>query len=123
MAFALRATDKVCSVNDEEELRKRGFALGSTLGEGSYAKVKSAFSQKYNRKVALKIINRRKAPKDFQTKFLPRELEVMKTLRHPNIVQLFDVMQFGGKVSIFFIIIDIGYPKGSFIRRTPVEGI
>ena len=98
MAFALRATDKVCSVNDEEDLRQRGYSLGATLGEGSYAKVKCAFSEKENKKVALKIINRRKAPKDFQQKFLPRELEILKQIWHPNIVKLFDVMQFGQKV-------------------------
>ena len=86
------------SVNDDEELKKRGYISGSTLGEGSYAKVKSAYSENLHRKVALKIINRRKAPKDFQQKFLPRELEVMKSLDHPNVVHLYEIMQIGGKV-------------------------
>lgn len=96
----LRATEKVMSVNDDDELKKRGYITGSTLGEGSYAKVKSAYSENLNKKVALKIINRRKAPKDFQQKFLPRELEVMKALNHPNVVQLYEVMHIGGKVFI-----------------------
>ena len=98
MAFALRSTEKVSLVNDEEELRKRGYRVSSTLGEGSYAKVKSAYSQSLGKKVALKIINRKKAPKDFQQKFLPRELEVMKLIDHPNIIHLYEIMQFGGKV-------------------------
>jgi len=99
MAYSVRATEKVNLVNDEEELKKRGYVVGSTLGEGSYAKVKCAISEKIGRKVALKIINRRKAPKDFQNKFLPRELEIMKLIRHPNIIQLYEIMQFNGKVS------------------------
>ena len=98
MALYPRATEKISLVNDEEELRKRGYMLGSTLGEGSYAKVKSAFSESWNRKVALKIINRKKAPKDFQQKFLPRELEILKLVQHPNVIRLFEIMQFGGKV-------------------------
>lgn len=102
MAFHLRATEKVNSVNEDEELRRRGYTVtaGSTLGEGSYAKVKCAYSEKLGKNVALKIINRRKAPKDFQTKFLPRELEVMKATHHPNLVRLYDVMQFNSKVCL-----------------------
>ncbi|KAK2191769.1 hypothetical protein NP493_46g07043 [Ridgeia piscesae] len=101
MAHALRATEKVNSVNDDEELRHRGYVVGPTLGEGSYAKVKSAFAAKLNKKVALKIINRRKAPKDFQQKFLPRELEIMQLIHHPNIIELYEVMQFNGKIEVY----------------------
>ena len=31
-------TEKIVQTNDEEELRKRGYLIGKTLGEGSYAK-------------------------------------------------------------------------------------
>ena len=91
-------TDKVCHINEEEELGKRGYVLGITLGEGSYAKVKSAYSKEIQRKVALKIINRVKAPKDFQQRFLPRELDILKKLDHPNVIKLVDIMHFHHKV-------------------------
>ena len=94
----VRATDKVAFVNDEAELKERGYAVGMRLGEGSYAKVFSAYSEKLGKKVAVKIINQKKAPKDFLQKFLPRELEIMKTLKHPNIVELYEVFSFGYKV-------------------------
>jgi len=100
MAFHMRNTDKVSILNDEEELRKRGYVIGSLLGEGSYAKVKSAHCERLNKKVALKIINKHKAPKDFLLKFLPREIELMQVIHHPNIVQLHEVMQLNGKVYI-----------------------
>lgn len=35
----VRATDKVSFVNDEAELKERGYVVGIRLGEGSYAKV------------------------------------------------------------------------------------
>jgi len=35
---------------------------------------------------------------DFQTKFLPRELETMKLLDHPNIIKLYDVICIKDKV-------------------------
>jgi len=84
--------------SDEDELKKRGYILGSALGEGSYAKVKWATSERLGHKVALKIINKRKAPADFQQKFLPRELDVMKMLDHPNIIRLYDIIRFNDKV-------------------------
>ena len=102
MAQNIRLTDKVSNVNEEDELRKRGYIVGVTLGEGSYAKVKSAFSETHNRKVALKIINRKKAPKDFQQRFLPRELDILRRIRHPNVIQLVDIMHFNHKVLFHF---------------------
>ena len=101
MALHVRATEKVIAVNEDEELRRRGFNLGATLGEGSYAKVKVAFWHNIQKRVAIKIINRKKAPKDFQTKFLPRELELMKKLKHQHIIELYQVMTFNGKVREF----------------------
>lgn len=97
-AVNVRATEKVVSVNEDEELRQKGFTIGMNLGEGSYAKVKSAFWTQHHKRVAIKIINKKKAPKDFKTKFLPRELDIMKKLKHPHIIELYDIMQFNGKV-------------------------
>jgi len=94
----VRATEKVIAVNEDEELRRRGFNMGATLGEGSYAKVKCAFWNQINKRVAIKVINKKKAPKDFQTKFLPRELDVMKRVKHPNIIELYDILHLNGKV-------------------------
>ena len=61
--------------------------------------VKWALSEKLGRRVALKIINKKRAPVDFQQKFLPREMETMKLLDHPNIVKLYDVMYIKDKVA------------------------
>ena len=76
-----------------------GYVLGQTIGEGSYAKVRSAYSQHTSGKVALKIINQRKAPKDFREKFLPRELEILQTIRNDNLVNMYDIFKINGKVS------------------------
>lgn len=86
--------------DEEAELKKRGYALGTSLGEGSYAKVKSAFSERLQTRVALKIINRKKVPKDFREKFLPRELKIIAAVNHPNIIKMFELMEFHNKVCI-----------------------
>ena len=98
--WRVRKRNRIMSITDEEiELKKRGFTLGTCLGEGSYAKVKSAYNEKTQKRVAVKIIDRRKTPKDFREKFLPRELKVHATIEHPNVIKLFEIFEFHNKVS------------------------
>ncbi|XP_038826064.1 testis-specific serine/threonine-protein kinase 1-like [Salvelinus namaycush] len=93
-------------MDDSLVLKKRGYTLGISLGEGSYAKVKSAYSERLKTNVAIKIINRRKAPADFLEKFLPRELEILASLNHRNIVKTFEIFETSeGKV---YMIMELG---------------
>lgn len=41
-----------------------------------------------SKEFAVKIIDRDKAPADFVAKFLPRELDIIRALDHPNIVKV-----------------------------------
>ena len=83
---------------EEEYLASKRYQLGTTIGEGSYAKVKSAYSEDMKKRVAIKIINRRSAPKDFKEKFLPRELKCMKHIDHPHCIKLHDIIEWEQKV-------------------------
>lgn len=46
----------------EDFLLSNGYQLGKTIGEGTYSKVKEAFSKKHQRKVAIKIIDKKGGP-------------------------------------------------------------
>ena len=70
-----------------------GYMVGETLGEGSYAVVKAAYSKKLRRQTAIKIVTKKKAPVDYLRKFLPREIQVMKHMDHPNIVGLHEAVE------------------------------
>lgn len=95
----MSAAVKDFTVSDDElYLKKIGYTLGTVIGEGSYAKVKSAYSEKMQKRVAMKIINRKKAPKDFREKFLPRELKILKHVNHPNCIKMYEVIEFEAKV-------------------------
>lgn len=86
-----RKTERV-SQNVALGLHRYGYFLGRTLGTGAYAKVKSAHAIRMNRQVAVKIINRKGAPKDFLGKFLPREIESLRAVNHENVIHLHEVI-------------------------------
>eukprot|EP00731_Ephydatia_muelleri_P007808 Em0004g146a len=70
-----------------------GYTLGKTLGSGTYAKVKAAWSPYLLQMVALKILNKKAASKDFLTRFLPREIRILQTVRHPNILRVHELIE------------------------------
>ena len=73
-------------------LNERGYVLGKTLGTGTYGKVKFAHSLRLKHAVAVKIVSRRVA-KDVHLKFLPRELDSLRSLKHKNIIKLIEVVE------------------------------
>ncbi|XP_061459222.1 testis-specific serine/threonine-protein kinase 2-like [Rhineura floridana] len=87
-------------MDDAAVLRKKGYILGHTLGESSFAKVKSAYSERLKFNVAVKITDRRKVPTEFLEKFLPRELEILSTVNHCSIVKIYEIFETSGKVYI-----------------------
>ena len=54
--------------------------------------------------VAIKIVDRKKAPEDFLKRFLPRELNIIQLLEHPNIIHVYEVLDIGDKV---YVVMDI----------------
>jgi len=48
--------------------------------------VKLAYSDRHQANVAVKVISKRDAPADYLEKFLPREINIVKLLKHPNLV-------------------------------------
>ena len=80
------------AVSFRSTLNAHGYILGKTLGTGTYGKVKFAHSLRLNHPVAIKIVSR-KVTKDVHLKFLPRELEAMRALKHKNVIELIEVVE------------------------------
>jgi len=70
-------------------LHQHGFILGDTIGVGGYSKVKSGKRVRDGAKVAIKVIDKRKAPAGYLAKFLPREIDALRAVHHPNIVSVY----------------------------------
>ena len=86
------------AITQSTTVQDYGYTLYETIGVGGYSKVKlGKFGEK---SFAVKIISKTKAPQAYLDKFLPREIAALKRIRHPNIIELFDVIDLSDRVCI-----------------------
>ncbi|KAL5582874.1 hypothetical protein UlMin_015316 [Ulmus minor] len=78
------------------------YELGRLLGCGAFAKVYHARNIRTGQSVAIKIINKKKISSTSLMSNVKREISIMKKLRHPNIVKLYEVL--ASKNKIYFVL-------------------
>jgi 5'-AMP-activated protein kinase, catalytic alpha subunit len=78
------------------------YEMGKMLGQGTFAKVYRARNNETSESVAVKVIDKEKVMKVGLVDQIKREISVMKMVRHPNIVQLYEVM--ATKTKIYFVL-------------------
>ncbi|KAK1428613.1 hypothetical protein QVD17_17452 [Tagetes erecta] len=83
------------------------YELGRLLGQGTFAKVYYARNLTTGQSVAIKVIDKEKVLRVGLINQIKREISVMKRVRHPNILQLYEVM--ATKTKIYFA---LEYAKG-----------
>ncbi|KAG6826126.1 hypothetical protein H0H92_001045 [Tricholoma furcatifolium] len=69
------------------------YLLLQTLGEGEFGKVKLGLHCQWGEEVAVKLIRRGNVDNSVRMSKVEREIEVLRTLKHPNIVRLYDVIE------------------------------
>ncbi|KAG2005798.1 CAMK/CAMK1 protein kinase [Coprinopsis cinerea AmutBmut pab1-1] len=69
------------------------YLLLQTLGEGEFGKVKLGLHCQWGEEVAVKLIRRGNVDSSVRMSKVEREIEVLRTLKHPNIVRLYDVIE------------------------------
>ncbi|XP_072529555.1 testis-specific serine/threonine-protein kinase 6-like [Salminus brasiliensis] len=86
-------------------LNRLGYEVIDNIGKGNYGMVKLATSKKHPKNVAIKIMDRRRMTPDVVSKFLPRELAILRQVKHPHIIQVHDVFEMtNGQV---FIVMEV----------------
>ncbi|KAK9690497.1 hypothetical protein RND81_09G132100 [Saponaria officinalis] len=83
------------------------YELGRQLGQGTFAKVYYGKNIVTNESVAIKIISKEQVWKAGMMEQIEREISIMRLIRHPNVVELKEVMASKGR--IYFI---MEYVKG-----------
>ncbi|KAK1882533.1 MAP/microtubule affinity-regulating kinase 4 [Dissostichus eleginoides] len=90
-SLGARSRISIASCSDEQP-HVGNYRLLKTIGKGNFAKVKLARHILTGKEVAIKIIDKTQLnPTSLQKLF--REVRIMKGLNHPNIVQLFEVIE------------------------------
>ncbi|CBI18055.3 unnamed protein product, partial [Vitis vinifera] len=100
------------------------YAVGKLLGYGAFAKVYHARNIRTGQSVAIKAVSKKKVMKGGLTAHVKREISIMRRLRHPHIVKLYEVL--ATKTKIYFQLISaIGYchSRGVFHRDLKPENL
>ncbi|KAJ1414138.1 Serine/threonine-protein kinase, active site [Sesbania bispinosa] len=93
------------------------FEIGKLLGHGTFAKVYYARNVKTGEGVAIKVIDKEKILKGGLVAHIKREISILRRVRHPNIVQLFEVM--ATKTKIYFV---MEYVRGGELFNKVAKG-
>lgn len=93
------------------------YDVGKVIGHGTFAKVYHARNVKTGEAVAIKVTDKEKILKVGLMAHIKREISILRRVRHPNIVQLFEVM--ATKSKIFFV---MEYVKGGELFSKVAKG-
>ncbi|XP_044497064.1 CBL-interacting serine/threonine-protein kinase 12 [Mangifera indica] len=93
------------------------YEVGKLLGHGTFAKVYHARNIKSGESVAIKVIDKEKILKSGLVAHIKREISILRRVRHPNIVQLFEVM--ATKSKIYFV---MEYVRGGELFNKVAKG-
>ncbi|XP_041038489.1 testis-specific serine/threonine-protein kinase 4-like [Carcharodon carcharias] len=99
-------------------LEKHGYQLIRQLGKGAYATVWEAYFKTWQTTVAIKVLQKEKAEGRFLTKFLPREIQVWKSLKHPNIINFYQSIETTNRV---YIMLELA-PGGEVLDTIRLNG-
>ncbi|CAJ2649568.1 unnamed protein product [Trifolium pratense] len=93
-------TEKEENPNSHSALLHGKYELGRVLGHGTFAKVYHAKNLNDGKNVAMKVVGKEKVIKVGMMEQIKREISVMKMVKHPNIVQIHEVMASKSKIYI-----------------------
>ncbi|KAJ6402201.1 hypothetical protein OIU84_014316 [Salix udensis] len=116
MATSKKIGNKSNSNQSQSPLLGR-YEIGKLLGHGTFAKVYHARNIKTNEGVAIKVIDKEKILKGGLIAHIKREISILRLVRHPYIVQLFEVM--ATKAKIYFV---MEYVRGGELFNKVAKG-
>ncbi|XP_060691101.1 NUAK family SNF1-like kinase 1 [Hemiscyllium ocellatum] len=79
---------------------KHRYAILQTVGRGAYGKVQKALETATGRTVAIKSVRKDKFQEELDRIHIQREMEIMSSLNHPNIIRIYEVFENKDKIII-----------------------
>ena len=94
------------------------YIMGSQIGQGAYAIVRSAIQKGMNKKIAMKTYEKSKLLDPHRKRCVKREIDVLEILDHPSIVKLYEVIDAGKQLHLAMEYIG-GCSLHSYLKRRP----
>ncbi|KFG62839.1 putative histone kinase SNF1, partial [Toxoplasma gondii RUB] len=83
-----------CRQSEEVGMRSmEQYTLGATIGEGTFGKVKLGIHVATQEQVAIKILEKSRIKETEDVERVLREIQILKTIRHPHIVRLLEIIE------------------------------
>ena len=95
------------------------YQIKNLLGQGTFASVYRAFDQKFEREVALKILKPVWLSDPEAVGRFKQEAKTMAKLRHPHIVDVYDVGESGGSIYLAQLLVE-GETLAARLKRGPL---
>lgn len=95
----------------DNTLRLNNYQFGKVIGQGAYAAVKLVMDRITRKKYAVKIYEKHRLNDPMKRKAAQREITVLKRLKHPNLIELHDLIDTKKHIYIF-----TDYVKGGSLK-------
>ena len=79
--------------NKEREIKIGNYLIKKTLGKGTFGKVKLGIFLPKNKKVAVKILEKRRLKEEDDIVRLKREIEMLSQFNHPNVIAVSEIFE------------------------------
>eukprot|EP00644_Phytophthora_capsici_P016551 jgi/Phyca11/10644/fgenesh1_pm.PHYCAscaffold_52_\ len=112
------------------------YALGETIGKGTFGKVKLGLHLLTGEKVAVKILEKKRIVQAADVERVAREIKILKRNHHQNVIQLFEVIDSPDNIFLIMEHVDGGEmfeyivahhrirePEAAFLFRQIVDGL
>ena len=107
------AKDEIIGTGNIED-----YLIGSQVGQGAYAVVRSAIHKISNKKIALKTYEKVKLLDPHRKRCVQREIDILKILNHQNIVKLYEVIDTSKNLHLAMEFIG-GTSLHGYLKRRP----
>lgn len=94
------------------------YCLGSQIGQGAYAIVRSAVKKSNNVKFAIKTYEKTKLLDPHRKRSVQREIEILGGLKHQNIIKLYEVIDTGKQLHLVLEYVG-GCSLHGYLKRRP----
>ncbi|CAK71237.1 unnamed protein product (macronuclear) [Paramecium tetraurelia] len=99
------------------------YVIGKTLGFGTFGKVKMGIHEQSQEKVAIKILEKDRIVETADVERVQREIHILKLVRHPHIIQLYEIIETPKHIFLVMEMISGGELFDYIVQNTKLEEV